>query len=1097
MSIVRIWEQDVVIPTYGVGEKNKNPMFLEKRVYQGSSGKVYPLAVIDKILDEKTDKHYSIIFLENEYIQVQIMPELGGRVYRALDKTTNYDFVYYNRVIKPALVGLTGPWISGGVEFNWPQHHRPNTFGPVEYLIDDRSPVKATLWVSETDRIFGTKVTTGFTLYPDKSYIEISGQFYNPTSEPQSFLWWANPAVSVHDRTRSIFPPDVKAVMDHGKRDVSRFPISTSTYYKMDYSAGVDISWYKNIPVPTSYMAYKSDYDFMGGYDYSIGAGVLHVADHHIAPGKKQWTWGCGDFGKAWDRNLTDADGPYVELMTGVYTDNQPDFTWIAPYEEKTFTQYFMPYIGVGQVKNASVEAAVGLEYVEGHAKLAVYATSRHENASIVLKGKSRVYINETATISPTGAFMAEADVFEPETDLMVSIADDSGRTLVTYRPKPDTLEPMPEPATAIGPPETLNSAESLLLAGMHLEQYRHATFRAEDYYLEGLRRDGGDIRLNNAYGNLLMKRGDFKKAEGCFRAAVRTLTRHNPNPYDGEAFYNLGKALQYQGYIDDAFDSFYKSVWTGPMQSPGYMKLGQIASLRRDYRAALDYAEKSLAVSGNNYKARNIKSAVLRKSGNINEAVTFTGATLSLDPTDLFARSEQAIADSDKKGALLALLRNDPHNNIRLAEEYAEIGFYDDAISVLETYIDANDNIYPMVYYYLADYEDICGADAAATLEKARLSNPSYCFPNTPRDRAVLEKSIRLTPDSMAMYYLGCLLYDKQEYDDAIIMWTRSCEISPGFPTAHRNLALAYANKRSDYNAARAFLERAFGLNRSDSRVFYELIELYKKINMPQLEILAVLEGNIDLVFDRDDLYIEYVTSLNFAGNYAKAIDLLLDRHFHPWEGGEGKVPAQYVEARVGLAKSLISAGMYEEAIAQLCQAKTYRENFGEGKLAGAQENNIDYYIGESYAHIDGEKAKYHFGLASEGIKEPAAALYYNDQPPHMIFYQGLALMALDRENEARSRFNSLISYGENNMFKKQSIDYFAVSLPDFLVFETDLDLKNRIHCNYMMALGYCGLGDRAKSEYCCNEVIRLDPNHLGIKNLLTELDARGAVYG
>lgn len=163
--------------------------------------------------------------------------------------------------------------------------------------------------------------------------------------------------------------------MDHGKRDVSKFPIATGVYYKHDYSAGVDISRYKNIPVPTSYMAEKSDFDFVGGYDYREEAGILHVADHHISPGKKQWTWGCGDFGKAWDRNLTDEDGPYIELMTGVYTDNQPDFTWLKPFEEKTFKQYFMPYKKVGYVKNASIDAMVNMEVNDGEVSLCVYTT--------------------------------------------------------------------------------------------------------------------------------------------------------------------------------------------------------------------------------------------------------------------------------------------------------------------------------------------------------------------------------------------------------------------------------------------------------------------------------------------------------------------------------------------------------------------------------------------------------------------------------------------------------------------------------------------------------------------------------------------------
>jgi len=174
-----------------------------------------------------------------------------------------------------------------------------------------------------------TKATVGISLLPGKAYIRIAGRLFNRTELPQTFLWWANPAVRVNESYQSVFPPDVHAVFDHGKRDVSRFPIATGSYYKIDYSAGVDISWWKNIPVPTSYMAYHSDYDFVGGYDHGRGAGILHVADHHVSPGKKLWTWGNGDFGRAWERNLTDEDGPYIELMTGVFTDNQPDFSWL------------------------------------------------------------------------------------------------------------------------------------------------------------------------------------------------------------------------------------------------------------------------------------------------------------------------------------------------------------------------------------------------------------------------------------------------------------------------------------------------------------------------------------------------------------------------------------------------------------------------------------------------------------------------------------------------------------------------------------------------------------------------------------------------
>src|SRR5687767_12773773 len=216
---VKAWQELVKIPTYKIGNPDKNPMFLEKRVYQGSSGVVYPHPVIDKVYDEKEDKEWTALFLENEYIKIMILPELGGRIQMAYDKTNDYHFVYYNRVIKPALVGLTGPWISGGIEFNWPQHHRPGTFEPVDYMIENNEDASITVWVSEIEKMYHTKGMAGFTLYPGKAYVEVKARLHNRTCFPQTFLWWANPAVAVDETYQSVFPPDVHAVYDHGKRD--------------------------------------------------------------------------------------------------------------------------------------------------------------------------------------------------------------------------------------------------------------------------------------------------------------------------------------------------------------------------------------------------------------------------------------------------------------------------------------------------------------------------------------------------------------------------------------------------------------------------------------------------------------------------------------------------------------------------------------------------------------------------------------------------------------------------------------------------------------------------------------------------------------
>ncbi|MBP6759094.1 MAG: DUF5107 domain-containing protein, partial [Flavobacterium sp.] len=515
---VKAWQEDVIIPTYEIGKAEKNPIFLEKRVYQGSSGVVYPYPVVEKIEDEKQDKVYNAVYLENEYIKVMILPELGGRVQMAFDKIKQRHFIYYNQVIKPALVGLTGPWISGGIEFNWPQHHRPSTFLPVDHTIENNEDGSITVWVSENEKMFHQKGMAGFTLHPGKAYLEIKGKLYNPTPVPQTFLWWANPAVAVNEHYQSVFPPDVHAVFDHGKRDVSTFPIATGTYYKVDYSAGVDISNYKNIPVPTSYMAINSDFNFVGGYENDTKAGVLHVANHHISPGKKQWTWGNGDFGKAWDRNLTDEDGPYIELMAGVFTDNQPDFSWMQPYEEKTFTQYFLPYRELGVVKNASQDLLLNLDKEGDKAVIKIFATSLQKKARIVLEG----FMDETLDLSPEQVYEREILVGDVAfIDLKLLVYSENGRELLSIKSEKAEAKPTPEAAKPAFSPEETPTYEQLYLTGLHLEQYRHATYNATDYYLEALKRDPSDVRNNNAMGLWLLRRGKFSESEKYFNAAI------------------------------------------------------------------------------------------------------------------------------------------------------------------------------------------------------------------------------------------------------------------------------------------------------------------------------------------------------------------------------------------------------------------------------------------------------------------------------------------------------------------------------------------------------------------------------------------------
>lgn len=1085
---VKVWEEDILLPTYGIGKPEKNPMFLEKRVYQGSSGVVYPYPVIEKIEDTREDKPYHAIYLENEYIKVMILPELGGRVQMAYDKLKERHFIYYNQVIKPALVGLTGPWISGGIEFNWPQHHRPSTFLPVDYSIEKRADGSVIVWVNERERMFHQKGMAGFTLRPGRAVLEIQGKVYNPTPIPQTFLWWANPAVAVNDQYQSVFPGDVNAVFDHGKRDVSRYPIATGTYYKMDYSAGVDISRYKNIPVPTSYMAIQSKYNFVGGYENDTKAGVLHVANHHVSPGKKQWTWGNSDFGQAWDRNLTDSDGPYIELMTGVYTDNQPDFTWLQPYEEKTFTQYFMPYRELGVVKNASSDLLMNIEPEGETACLKVFATSVQKGLRIWVTKAGSPLLEITQDLTPETVF--EATIPTPDlSDIRVSIHGSSGKKMLSWEPEPDEIKSVPDPAKAALDPKETPTTEQLYLTGLHLEQYRHATYSPTDYYREALSRDPDDVRNNNAMGLWLIRKGQFAQAEPYLRRAVKTLTTRNPNPYDGEPLYNLGLSLKYQGKTEEAYDYFYKACWNAAWQDAGYYSLAQLSVMKGDWEEALSEIDKSLLRNWHNLRARHLKAVILRHLRRTNEALSFIEDSLSIDRFDFGCGFEKYLitGDANEKEAWIALMRLEGHNYEELALDYASAGCWQEAVAVADMAINAAVSNQTLLHYYKAWFllRLNRSGEAEETIRIAERQPSDCCFPNALEAILALQSVIDFSGNApKASYYLGNLWYDKRQYTEAIAAWEESAQRDGTFPTVLRNLALAYFNKLNKQQEAIQLLERAFGLDTTDARILMELDQLYKRMNRPHTERLAFLDANRATAFTRDDLYLEYITLLNQLARYEEALQMISAHKFHPWEGGEGKVTAQYQLAHVELVKRLLHEKEFEKALQHIEECFVYPHNLGEGKLYGAQENDFNYYKACALSHLGRAKeAEALFLGASVGNSQPAAAMYYNDQKPDKIFYQGLALRELGREAEARGRFNNLIAYGEKHLFDLFKMDYFAVSLPDLQIWEDDMDKKNRIHCNYLMGLGHLGLGNKEKAASYFEIAAGMDNNHQGVQ--------------
>lgn len=1052
-------------------------MFLEKRVYQGSSGKVYPNPFTDRVALNKEEKSWRAIFLENEFVQLMILPEIGGRIHAGTDKTNQYEFFYRQHVIKPALVGLLGPWISGGVEFNWPQHHRPSTYMPVHTAIERDADGGYTVWLSEHDPMQRMKGMAGIHLAPGKSIVEARVRLFNRTPLPQTFLWWANVAVHAHDQYQSFFPPDVTFVADHARRAISSFPIARNVYYGVDYRPGTDISWYKNIPVPTSYMVTESKYDFCGGYDHARRAGMVYTSNHHIAPGKKQWTWGNADFGYAWDRNLTDEDGPYMEIMGGAYTDNQPDFSWLHPFETRTFSQYWYPIQEIGPAKNANTDAALNLELRDGQIFAGVCVTSPR-SIRVLLSRDGSVVFDESVAAAPgkpfTRTLPAPAATL---TEFRLDVIAEDGSELLSWQPEPLLDRELPAPATEPPPPEEVQSLEELYLIGLHLEQYRHATRSPESYWGEGLRRDPDNACLNNAVGLRAMRRGLFAEAEQHFARAVRRLTARNPNPYDGEPHYNLGLACLYQGKTAEAYSAFHKAVWNYAWQSPGYYWLAAISAGRAEFARALEEVDRSLQTNAPNLNARALKASILRRMGRTQQAQTLIEDALALDPLCFRMIAERYLLSRDEGDlhAFVHALESDVQTLLDVAYELAWSGLREDALLLLHSAAEAGRFDHPMIGYTLAWLFAQFGrrAESRHFIDRAEAASPLYCFPARLEEMIVLQQAIAQRPESArAHYYLGNLYYDKRRYDEAIRCWRKSVELDPAYSIPWRNLGLAEFNILHNPAAADQMYARAFAANPRDARLLYEWDQLKKRARLSAPDQrLRTLEHHPALVDHRDDLTIEHITLLNQTGRSAEALRRLASRRFSPWEGGEGLVSAQYVFAHKALGCQALAAGNAALALEHFNSARHYPHNLGEGKHLLTLERDLDYLSGLAAEHIGNTL------LAQQCWHAAAAPL---PSIGYHSFFQALAEKKLGHLDAARNTLTALAEFAHTQSSIQPQIDYFATSLPNFLLFDDDLALRNRIECAFLTALAHLGLGQTESATRQLDQVLADDPNHL-----------------
>ncbi|MFI8632755.1 DUF5107 domain-containing protein [Microbacterium sp. NPDC077663] len=1041
---VACWADDVVIDTYEPGAPDPYPAFLDRRVYQGSSGRVYPLPMIESISHEKRPRAWRAIHLENAYVRLMLLPELGGRIHIGYDKVAGYDFFYRNNVIKPALVGLAGPWISGGVEFNWPQHHRPATYLPVDTRIERGDDDSAVVWHSDLDPLQRMRGVHGVRLRPGSSLIELDVRLHNRTDVPQTFLWWANVAARSHEQYQSFFPDDVRFVADHARRAITAFPRADRPYYGVDYPAlaaehpdADRIDVYSNIPVPTSYMITDTDDGFFGGYDHAADAGFVHWADPAISPGKKQWTWGDGPIGRAWDDQLTDTDGPYVELMAGVYTDNQPDFAWLLPGETKTFSQHWFPVHAIGPVQQATTDAAVSVATDGGRSRVGVIATRSHGAARIDVDlddgGRERFDV----AVGPSAPVVVEV----AGTAIGVTLVADDTVLVRWVRRDAEPVEPWV--ATAPEPPERIASTDELMLTATHLLQYRHPTRSPLPYLREVLRRDPDDARARTMLGAWHLARAEYVPAREHLEAAVTRETRRNLNPRDGEAHYLLGLVLERLGERADADRHLARAAWNAAWAGAASLARARLALANGRPTDALRLADAAGAIP----EARRLRVLVLRRLGRVDEAAASLRGLVGDDPLDPLT-------------ALLAggPLPSDPRAALDAGAEFTRCGEIDAALSATAapaTGPAGFGSLEPVRLILRAAWADAAGRPDLAAAERAAADRLDLggAFP------AGLDQHDALVAgaaagSSAAAGMLGAWLLDAGRDSDARAALDRARALGADDPVVLRGLALATVRTGGAAADAAALYETALA-RRADPRLVLERDLLAQLAGTDAAGRLTLLERHPAALDARDDLAVTHIGLLLDAGRLDDAWRILTGRVFRPFEGGEGVVLAAYDRAACLLARRACDEGRPDAAIALLTAGIDAPANLGEGRHPAVPQAERFVALGDAHrlaGNVDAARAAWQLARAMTPL---AVAPRPADEA---TFWVGVAHTRLGEGAAADAVWSALENRAAQVEAAPDDVDYFATSLPELLVFDLDTAERRMLQAARLRELAAVG---------------------------------------
>ncbi len=918
---VRAWEGELTLPTYALLPDDPNPQFRET---DGSI--VYPYTMQDNLGSERADHTWKAFFLENEYLKIACLPEIGGRIQWVLDKRENEQMFYNNQVIRPGLIALRGAWVSGGIEWNrGPQGHTVTSYSPVNVTAVQNPDGSATLVIGEIEQSFRTGWEVRLTLRPGVARLDQEIRLFNPTDLPHPYYFWNNTAFPQREGTRFIYPMSLAS--DH----------FGTTFYRFPEDNGVDMTRLPNYPEPTSIFAYRAVHDFFGAYDSGDDRGIVQTADHRELPGKKGWTWGQGDDGAMNQRNLTDEDGPYIEVQSGPLP-TQSDYAWLHPGQTVAWREQWAPVFGLGEgFEYAAPDLVVERVEADAATRFLFLAARDLPSAAVTLRTASGEH-TVVRDLTPTEAtevrlpanLRSEGDQATPvQVEVIVE-----GEAILAYRSpleipaeEPPALPVATEPTTAEEAFAAAERADKDLNRAEARRLYERALALAPDH------RDAG-------VGLAVL---DLKA--GLWEAASKRLTRIvGADPEHGFARFLLGVAHYRAGDPEAGLDSAYLATKLAGAEAVGWRLAGRILLNTGEPEAAMraleTAAELGAPVSDWLLLARLATGDADAGAADAHREIE--AGTVSLIPwvVQIHTAGDDA-SRAEAARAMLALAGEPEFALIEALLTTAEAGLPQVALDALDALIeDAGFAPGPMLWYHAGDWAGQVGDIAERDRNRQRGHRPrlDYHFPSRPESVRVLRDAARTAPGEPApRLLLGRLLAGLSRYDEAMAAWEAAIERDPGLSTAHRGLGMIHWKLLDQPTEAEHHLEQAIAARHRDQTLYRDLARLHLEQGRPAAAT-AVLERIPEGLRRRHDINIEWARALGATGRYEDTI-ALLERAEVNFREGDATIWQLFSAAHVELGRAALAEGEAETALAHFDHALTYPENLGVGRAHRATE--------------------------------------------------------------------------------------------------------------------------------------------------------------